>query len=456
MENQPHQEPWEEIGSILSSGDTSRLKTYLESLPPSEAARAISRRLEEENQTRLLKLLPPEDAANLLQAMSDTQAAELIDDLHPTEAAAIVNEMPSDEQVDLLGELRHEQAEAIVQEMETAEAADVRHLRQYPPDSAGGLMITEFLAFPENYKVLDVLDDMREHTDTYSRYDVQYVYVTSRDNTLVGVLRARDLLLSPKETFLTEIMIKDPLKVQVSDHLDELVHFFDRQAFFGAPVTDEKGQLVGVVRRANVQEAIGARSDRTFLKFSGIVGGEELRTLPLPVRAFRRLSWLSINIVLNVIAASVIALYQETLAAVIALAVFLPIISDMSGCSGNQAVAVSLRELTLGLVRPYELLRVLLKEAAVGVINGLLLGLLLGAVAWAWKGNLYLGLVVGGALAVNTLVAVMLGGMIPLILRGMKMDPALASGPILTTVTDMFGFFLALSFAAATLPLLTG
>ncbi len=181
-----------------------------------------------------------------------------------------------------------------------------------------------------------------------------------------------------------------------------------------------------------------------------------MRTLPLPVRAFRRLSWLSINIVLNVIAASVIALYQETLAAVIALAVFLPIISDMSGCSGNQAVAVSLRELTLGLVRPYELLRVLLKEAAVGVINGLLLGLLLGAVAWAWKGNLYLGLVVGGALAVNTLVAVMLGGMIPLILRGMKMDPALASGPILTTVTDMFGFFLALSFAAATLPLLTG
>jgi magnesium transporter len=209
---------------------------------------------------------------------------------------------------------------------------------------------------------------------------------------------------------------------------------------------------MGVVRRADVEEAVGERADRTFLKVSGIIGGEEIRSMSFGVRATRRLSWLSINIVLNVIAASVIAFYQETLAAVIALAVFLPIISDMSGCSGNQAVAVSLRELTLGLVRPYEVVRVLLKEAGVGVINGVVLGILLGVVAWAWQGNPYLGLVVGGAMGLNTLVAVGLGGTIPLVLQRMRLDPALASGPILTTVTDMCGFFLALSFATMLLP----
>jgi magnesium transporter len=159
---------------------------------------------------------------------------------------------------------------------------------------------------------------------------------------------------------------------------------------------------------------------------------------------------------LNVIAASVIAFYQDTLAQVIALAVFLPIISDMSGCSGNQAVAVSMRELAMGLVRPNEVFRVWIKEILVGAINGLALGTLIATVAWLWKGNPYLGLVVGAAMALNTMIAVSIGGTIPLVMKRMKMDPALASGPILTTVTDMCGFFLILSMAAALLPKLIG
>ena len=149
---------------------------------------------------------------------------------------------------------------------------------------------------------------------------------------------------------------------------------------------------------------------------------------------------------------AVIAVFQDTLSAVIALAVFLPIISDMSGCSGNQAVAVSIRELTLGLVKPYEFLRVLAKEAPVGLMNGLALGAILAGVAFLWQGNVYLGAVVGAAMMLNTLVAVVLGGLIPLALKAAKQDPALASGPILTTVTDMCGFFLVLSFASAILP----
>jgi magnesium transporter len=160
--------------------------------------------------------------------------------------------------------------------------------------------------------------------------------------------------------------------------------------------------------------------------------------------------------VLNIVAASVIAYYQDTLSAAIALAVFLPMISDMSGCSGNQAVAVSVRELSLGLVRPEELRHVFLKECSLGVLNGLCLGLLLGGAALLWKGNPWLGLVVGGALAVNTLVAVCLGGLLPLALKRMRLDPALVSGPLLTTVTDMVGFFLVLSFATAILPRLAG
>ena len=172
------------------------------------------------------------------------------------------------------------------------------------------------------------------------------------------------------------------------------------------------------------------------------------------VRSRRRLAWLSANIILNIIAASVISAYEETLAAVIAIAVFLPMVSDMSGCSGNQAVAVTMRELALGLARPSDALRVWRKEVVVGLINGVALGLLIGLVAWVWKGNPYLGLVIGIALALNTLIAVSIGGVVPLLLKRFGQDPAVASGPLLTTVTDMAGFFLVLSLATVFLPLL--
>ena len=157
----------------------------------------------------------------------------------------------------------------------------------------------------------------------------------------------------------------------------------------------------------------------------------------------------------NVIAASVISLYEQTIAAVIAIAVFLPMVSDMSGCSGNQAVAVTLRELTLGLVRPVDALRVWAKEASVGLLNGAVLGVLIAIVAWLWKGNPFLGLVIGLALAINTVISVSIGGLVPLLLKRLNQDPAVASGPLLTTITDVVGFFLVLSLATLMMPLLT-
>jgi magnesium transporter len=205
-----------------------------------------------------------------------------------------------------------------------------------------------------------------------------------------------------------------------------------------------------------VFDALSKESEAAYLKSRGIVGGEELRSMPTLLRSRRRLSWLTVNILLNVIAASVIAQFQDVLSAVIVLAVFLPIISDMSGCSGNQAVAVSMRELALGVIKPRDLYYVWRKEAMVGVINGLVLGLLIALVALVWQGNPWLGLVVGFALSVNTLIAVSIGGTVPVLLKRFKVDPAVASGPILTTITDMCGFFLLLGSAALMLPYLTG
>lgn len=317
-------------------------------------------------------------------------------------------------------------------------------------------MISEFLAYRFDLKIKDVLDDLKDNRNKYIDYHVQYFYVVDSEKKLVGVLRIHDLLFLDKETSLSQVMLSSPLYVSDNASVKDLQEFFEEHRLFGVPVVDDNQRLVGVVLPNAVEEAINKRKTKTFLRLSGIVGGEEFRTMPLFSRSGRRLSWLSMNIVLNIIAATVIAFYQDTLAAVITLAVFLPMVSDMSGCSGNQAAAVSMRELSLGLVRPGELLWVLAKEAKLGIINGLVLGFILCGIAFLWKGNPWLGIVVGGALAANTLVSVTIGGMLPLILKRLKLDPALVSSPLLTTVTDMCGFFFVLSFASLILPKLGG
>ena len=348
----PTQTPaWERLRELIAAGNPDGLHDCLQALAATEIAHAVSK-LATEERTALLALLEPSDAADVIVDVPDSQAVELLGDMAPAEAAAIVDELRSDYQVDLLTSLDEVESAAILDQMDGVEAADVRQRLSYDRDTAGGLMVTEYLAFPEQLTVADVVDDMRRHGEEYSDYNVQYTYVVTATGLLAGVVPMRALLLAGRQRALGGLMIRDPLCVTTSASLEELIEFFDNHGFLGVPVVDPEGRLAGVVHRREIQEAQEHQVDRTFLESSGIVGGEELRSMPMLTRSRRRLSWLSVNILLNIAAASVIAFYQDTLAAVIALAVFLPIISDMSGCSGNQAVAVSIRELTLGLVKP--------------------------------------------------------------------------------------------------------
>ena len=410
--------------------------------------------LSPEERAELLTSMEAEDAADLLETLPGVQASHVLEELAPDDAASIVSELHSDDQADLLGRLPTNTAEAILEELPFDEAAETRALTRYEPDVAGGLMVTEYLSYRDDQTVLEIIDDLGENSEEYKEFDIQYAYVVDDAHRLEGVLPMRDLLLANRTIALRHIMIPSPHAVRDEAKLDELIDFFALHHLFGAPVIDDEGKLIGVVHESAVEHAQSERIESDHLKSQGIVG-EELRSMPLLLRSRRRLGWLSINIVLNMIAASVIAAYQDTLASVIALAVFLPIISDMSGCSGNQAVAVSMRELTLGILGPRDVLATFWKEISVGLINGLVLGALIGIGGFIWQGNVYLGLVIGLALMANTVIAVSIGGCVPLVLKKFKMDPALASGPVLTTLTDMCGFLLVLSLATAMLSKLT-
>lgn len=445
--------PWRRIDELLGAGGTAQtIEHYLDSLDPAELLHAVFS-LNADNQRDLLSRLDPEKAASLIEDLPDTHVADLIEEMPVRDAAPIVEELASDHRVDVLAELDAEDAEAIIAELDDEEASEVRELISYPAEQAGGLMMTEFAAYPMAATVRDVVADLTADDVDYEFLTVHYIYVVVKKKKLKGVVRLRDLVFADPDQTIGNVATA-ALTVAPDTPLDDLEEFFDEHDIAAVPVVDERGMILGIVRRRAVLESLAERSEADSLKAAGIIGGDELRSMPVLVRSRRRLAWLSINIGLNIIAASVIAAYEDTLTAVIALAVFLPIVSDMSGCSGNQAVAVSMRELTLGAARPQDVFRVWRKEAIVGLINGVALGVLLGLAAWAWKGNPVLGLVVAGALATNTIVAVSIGGTVPLVLRRFKLDPAVASGPLLTTATDMCGFFLLLSFASMVLPYL--
>jgi magnesium transporter len=280
----------------------------------------------------------------------------------------------------------------------------------------------------------------------------QYAYIMDDADRLIGVLRLRDLLLLERSEPVRMAMTPEPHRVRADATMDEVLRFFDRHPFFGVPVVDSDDRLLGVVLRADVEEATCDRTNRQMLLMSGILAGEESRSMTWASRVIRRAPWLGVSLLLSLVAASVIGWYQETLSAAIALAVFLPVISGMGGNSGNQALAVSIRELSLGLVQPQEFKWVVLKEVSVGLTNGLFLGLAVATLCFAWQGSARLSVVVGAAIALNIVVAACLGGIVPLVLKRWRLDPALASGPVLAAVNDLCGFVFALVLADLLLP----
>ncbi|MGB5603367.1 MAG: magnesium transporter [Gammaproteobacteria bacterium] len=437
-----------ELQEALVTANEQRATEIVESISSQEALRQVSL-MGADKRDQLITILAPEAAAELIEEAPAEMAAAMMKNLDHSVAAKIMEELHTDTQADLVQEMKAEKAEAILSAMDVESAEDVRKLTEYDPETAGGLMEVEVFSFFSDQTAGTVLQRLIEGDEEFERYRGQHPYIIDQSGKLIGVVSLRDLLRSRRSVTLSEIM-KTPVSVLPETSQDELVTLFADHPFLGVPVVDDQGMLLGVVSREGVSEAELERAEHESLSRQRV--SDELRSMPTVLRSRRRLAWLSSNIVLNIIAASVISAYEETLAAVIAIAVFLPMVSDMSGCSGNQAVGVSMRELALGLTRPIDLFHVLRKELSVGIINGIVLGILIGIVAWVWKDNAFLGIVIGLALAINTLIAVSIGGTVPLILKHFGIDPAVASGPLLTTVTDMAGFFLVLSLASLFMP----
>jgi len=315
----------------------------------------------------------------------------------------------------------------------------------FKPDTVGSIMGTAFIAIPVHFDVGQAVEKIRSVPELADK--PAYVYVVDELDRLRGVLFMRDLVFSSPRRPLSELANDNLITVQADMDREEAARILQKTRFMALPVVDKDGRIVGTVTAKDISKVIQEEATEDILKLSGIGGGHESFEVSFMTSVKHRLPWLTLNIFLDLAAVSVIAYFQETVRQVIALAVILPIISDMSGNVGIQTVSLAVRELATGDISVRDFWRIIGKELRVGFLNGLVLGVILAGVGYVMQRNIFLGVIAGLALWINTVIAGIVGAAVPLILKKKGLDPATGSGIFLTTITAFSGFFLTLTLA---------
>ena len=412
---------------------------------PAEVAEILAALREEEAVELLRRLYLRRAAAAPLGEMDPEEAARLLAELNRDEAVQILSRMDPDDAVDLLAELPKETVQDILRRLEEREAKQLSELLSYPPDTAGGLMSPEVVALPQDMSCQEAIETLRRVAEEMET--VYYAYVVDEDRRLVGVLSLRDLVFARPETPIRQVMRTDVVALPEDMDVEEVARTFDKYNFLALPVIDKEGRLLGIVTVDDVIDVIRAEDTEDMYKLAGAPLEERVDT-PWWRSLRLRLPWLYLNLLTAFLAASVPAIFESTIARATALAAFMTIISGQGGNAGMQAITIVTRGMALGEVPKGKGWRILLKEVILGLLNGILVGLVVGLAAFLWKGNPWLGLVVFLAMVLNMLNAGVMGAVIPLSLRALGLDPALASSIFLTTFTDTLGFLFTLGLAS--------
>lgn len=403
-----------------------------------------------------VEALDAEPALEVLEALSRRQLRRVLPFLSTSFVAWMVAELPAERIAPLLGNggpefnssvllgLPEEQRERFLGALPDALREHMRELLTFPQGSVGQVMRTDFTAFLGDITVRDATARLKQRSRT--NRNPSNIFVVAEDGTLVGIIPMRDLVLAADDARLSDLMASDVISVGVFDEESTARETLAGKGFTTLPVVDAQGRLVGVVRATQLLADAQALASQDVQKLFG-VGRDERAFSPVAFCLQKRLPWLHINLATAFLAASVVALFEDVIARVTVLAVYLPVVAGQGGNAGAQSLAVVMRGLVMREIPDAQFRRLLLKEGTIGVVNGAVLGLVTAAIAWAWNGNPWLGLVIGLAMVVNLTAAGLAGAAIPLTMKRFGLDPAQSSSIVLTTVTDVVGFLSFLGFA---------
>ncbi len=391
----------------------------------------------------LLAGLSPDETAEILEHLEPEETAEMYQGLASGVLAQILEQTRPDAAADLLQLLPEDRAEEILQAMEDAD--EVVSLLQYRKDTAGGLMTLGYPVVRETVTTPNALDQLRLLGPDAE--NINSILVVDDLGRLVGSLSMTRLALARPTSLVGDIADHQVISVSAETDQEECARLMERYDLIQLPVADQEGQLTGVILAEDMVDVVEEEATEDMYRMAGLAGERVMGPLRNSLR--RRLPWLYINLATALLAALVISLFESTIARVVVLAAFLPVVAGQGGIGGTQTVTLIVRSMALGEVPRQLGLRVLFRELALGLINGATLGLVVGVVAWAWKGIPVLGLVLGLAMLGNMFVAGLAGAGVPLLLRHLRMDPAVSSAVFVTTFTDVIGFLLFLGLAAA-------
>ena len=432
----------QQVRELLESGQDERLSNVIEELYPADLA-SVVRELPADDQIRVFRLLSSPGAAAVLSELDDPTLRDLVRSLDEGEVSRILDSMPSDHVVEVVEDLPREEAEKILDLMEEEKSEEVQELLEYPEGTAGRLMSRRFVAVPERATVGQAIEHIRKAATGDGAF---YLYVLDDHEHLVGFVPLHRLLAADPATPVLAIRSEHVESVAVDTDQEEVAHLVRRYNLLEVPVVDDQRRLLGTIGVDDVIDVIQEEATEDIQRLAGAAGDETIFDPPIAVFG-KRLVWRVVNLATAVLAASVIGLFESSIRDLATLAVFMPIVASMGGIGTTQTATVVIRGIALGDLTPGVLRRVLRKELWLGVTTGLANGLLIALFAYLWKQQALLALILGVALLFNMLVAAVVGTLVPVALRAFRVDPAIASSVIITTFTDVCGFFSFLGLA---------
>ncbi len=434
------------VRRLLRIGATANLLNLLQKQHPADLAQVFSE-LTDRDREAAFSLLVERHGRLAMEAVSELgpeAGAALLSTRSAEDIARLVQEIPSDDAAALVDNLPEDLSTAVLDLMRPRESGVVENLLEYHEKTAGRIMNPTVFALSEDLTVGEAITELQNHRDIEM---VFYLYVVDGRRHLVGVTSLRRLLLVSPETPLKRIMVADLISARVDMDQEEVARQVAAYNLLAIPVVDEENKLVGIITVDDVIDVIKDEATEDIYRLAGVSGDERAFT-PAMESLRKRLPWLGVNLVTAFLAAAVVALFEGTIDAFPVLAIFMPIVAGMGGNAGTQTLTVVVRGIALGELTWGNARKALLKEIAVGIGNGVVLGLAAALVVWATRGNPTLGIILGLAMVVNLFVAAAAGTLVPLGLRAANVDPALASSVFITTMTDVFGFFSFLGLAS--------
>ncbi|ABC22795.1 magnesium transporter [Rhodospirillum rubrum] len=421
-----------------------------------ETARALVLRLHYADQADLVQSLPAEDRRALIGALKgafdpeilpeldDYVRDEVIETLGYQDLAQALAELDSDDALYVVAQLDEAEQAAVLERLPVATRALIEQGLSLPEYSAGRLMQRELVAVPAYWSVGETLDYLRSAPRLPE--DFHEIYVVDPRHRPVGQLRLSTLLRSQRSIRLRDIMDAEMPPLSTTADQGEVARLFRDRNLMSAPVIDVSGRLVGRITVDDVLDVIEEEAEDDMLRLAGVAEVDLYRAVVDTVKA--RASWLGVNLITAILASLVIGLFEATLQSIVALAVLMPIVASMGGNAGTQALTVAVRSLATKELTPSNAWRIIGKEFLVGILNGVVFAVLIGAIAWIWFDRPEIGLIIAAAMVINLAVAGLSGIVIPLALERMRIDPAIASAVFLTTITDVVGFFAFLGLAS--------